>query len=125
MAPCCVQVPALPAAGPVTALELPKVDVPLPLPKKKEILPPVGLDVPVYKFKLPDIKAELLALGKDALSKLGLDKLIAAVRLIHPQIPIHSLLLPSMKEGYLPGRHEPAKTSCDLICTGTLLSACM
>lgn len=70
----------MPAAGPVTALELPKVDVPLPLPKKKEILPLIQPVVPVYQFQLPDIKAELLALGKDTLSKLGLDQLIAQAR---------------------------------------------
>lgn len=54
------------AAGPITALELPKVDLPAPLPKK-DILPVV----PVYTFKLPDIKGEILALGKDKLDRLA------------------------------------------------------
>ncbi|KAK9918228.1 hypothetical protein WJX75_002403 [Coccomyxa subellipsoidea] len=108
------QVPEMPAAGPVTALELPKVDVPLPLPKKKEILPLIQPVVPVYQFQLPDIKAELLALGKDTLSKLGLDQLIAQAppppmpvpgavsgvtpAVAAPQAPPLSVLLPAKKD---------------------------
>ncbi len=56
----------------MTALQLPTLDVPLPLPKKKKIPLPLEPVVPIYKFELPDIKAEILSLGKDALSKLGL-----------------------------------------------------
>ncbi|CAL8464086.1 g3621 [Coccomyxa elongata] len=69
-------------AGPVTALQLPTLDVPLPLPKKKEIPLPLEPAVPIYKFQLPDIKAEILSLGKDALAKLGLP--VTLVRALCP-----------------------------------------
>ena len=66
----------------MTALQLPTVDLPLPLPKKKKLPLPLEPVVPIYKFKLPDIKAEILSLGKDALSKLGLP--VTLVRSLHP-----------------------------------------
>ncbi len=58
------------AAAPVTALQLPTIA--LPVPEKPELsLPAAAPAVPVYQFQLPDVKAELAALGDQIKNQLG------------------------------------------------------
>ena len=53
-----VAVPAAAPSSPVSALLLPSVALPV-LPKVKPVPLPVVPPIPVYKFALPDVKAEL------------------------------------------------------------------